>query len=78
MKSIFKIVFVTVFVSIIGYNICTTQKKDILSDLTLVNVEALANAESTNECQYCSLSVLAYCRDWGWGGCLGYPLAYEV
>ncbi len=46
MKKLFKITLVAAFVTGIGYNIYTNQKTDIMSDLMLANVEALANDES--------------------------------
>lgn len=50
-----------------------------LSDLTLDNIEALAdNSESSDECDGC-LRNLYVCRYYGdWGGCLGKAYIFEV
>lgn len=46
MKKIIKIALVTFFVTIIGYNIYSyKQSVEVVSDLVLANVEALAHFE---------------------------------
>lgn len=45
MKNYIKIAFVAAFAAIAGYSVYTSQKTDIISDLALANVEALAQSE---------------------------------
>ena len=45
MKKFMKIAFVAVFVAVAGYGVYTSQKSDVMSDLLMANVEALADAE---------------------------------
>ncbi len=45
MKKFMKIAFVAVFVAVAGYGVYASQKADVMSDLVLANVEALADAE---------------------------------
>lgn len=47
MRNYLKIAFVAVFAAIAGYGVYTSQKTDIMSDLALANVEALANPEDS-------------------------------
>ena len=42
MKKFMKIAFVAAFVAVAGYSVYASQKSDIMSDLALANVEALA------------------------------------
>ena len=42
MKKMIKIAFVEAFAAIAGYGVYANQKSEVLSDLTLANVEALA------------------------------------
>lgn len=47
MKKLLKIMLVAVFVAVAGYGVYTSQKiNNIMSELILANVEALANDES--------------------------------
>ena len=47
-KNILKATFVAAFALIAGFNVYNSQKSDVMSDLALANVEALANSrEST-------------------------------
>ncbi len=51
MKKMIKIAFVAAFAAIAGYGVYANQKTDVMSDLTLANVEALADGgETTIEC----------------------------
>jgi len=51
MKKMIKIAFVAAFVAIAGYGVYANQKSEVLSDLTLANVEVLAGSgETTIEC----------------------------
>lgn len=45
MKKMIKIAFVAVFAAIAGYGVFVNQKADVMSDLMLANVEALARYE---------------------------------
>ena len=49
MKKMIKIAFVAAFVAIAGYGVYTNQKSETLSDLTLANVEALADDAESGE-----------------------------
>ncbi|WP_195630855.1 NVEALA domain-containing protein [Bacteroides finegoldii] len=72
MKKILKHVFVVAFVTIASYGVYTNQKSDMVSDLVLANIEAMAlNDEVDEECNDCYI-LPATCKDWGWGGCKGY------
>ena len=56
MKKMIKIAFVAAFVAIAGYGVYTNQKSETLSDLTLANVEALADineTDSSGQTLYC-------------------------
>ena len=65
MKKMIKIAFVAAFAAIAGYGVYANQKSEVLSDLTLANVEALAGSgETTIEC------CLAL---WGTCKCTGCP-----
>ncbi|MPM09782.1 hypothetical protein SDC9_56105 [bioreactor metagenome] len=44
-KNIIKVTFVAAFAAIAGYNVYSSQKTDVMSDLFLNNVQALANDE---------------------------------
>lgn len=54
-KNILKVTLVAVFALIAGFNVYDSQKPDIISDLALANVEALAYYE-TNGDIYCPFS----------------------
>ena len=45
-KNILKVTLVAAFALIAGFNVYNAQKSDIMSDLALANVEALASGES--------------------------------
>lgn len=60
-KNILKTTLVAVFALIAGYNAYSSQKTGLISDLTLTNVEALANGGEGFDC-------LNGCVD-GFGGC---------
>lgn len=45
MKKFVKLAFVAAFVAIAGYGVYANQKSDLMSDLVLANVEALAGDE---------------------------------
>ena len=47
MKKMIKIAFVAAFAAIAGYGVYANQKSEVLSDLTLANVEALAGSGET-------------------------------
>lgn len=52
MKKLFKVTFVAAFAAIAGYGVYANQKSDVMSDLVLANIEALATPEqpSTSGC----------------------------
>lgn len=52
MKNFVKIGFVAVFAAIAGYGVYTSQKSELMSDLALANVEALAQSESGGNYKY--------------------------
>lgn len=49
MKKLIKLAFVAAFAAIAGYGVYTNQQVDVMSDLVLANVEALAKIEDPNE-----------------------------
>lgn len=49
-KSVLKIVFVSAFTLVAGYSIYASQQEVEMSDLAMVNVEALASNESSVTC----------------------------
>ncbi|WP_370448200.1 MULTISPECIES: NVEALA domain-containing protein [Bacteroides] len=53
MKKLLKYTFVAAFVTVAGYGIYTTQKNEMMSDLLLANVEALANDSETGDSVDC-------------------------
>ena len=56
MKKMIKIAFVAAFAAIAGYGVYANQKSEVLSDLTLANVEALADineTDSSGQTLYC-------------------------
>lgn len=63
-KNILKATLVAAFALFAGYNVYTSQKSDVMSDLTLANVEALAYGEDGGATITCSRS----CSD-GVGRC---------
>lgn len=48
MRNYLKIAFVTVFAAAAGYGVYTSQKSEVMSDLAMANVEALADPESSD------------------------------
>ena len=48
MSKLIKITFVAAFAAIVGYGVYANQKIDVMSDLALANVEALANDTEVN------------------------------
>ncbi len=48
MKKVMRVTFVAAVAAVAGYGVYTNQKKDIMSDLMLANVEALANNEANS------------------------------
>ena len=56
MKKMIKIAFVAAFAAIAGYGVYANQKTDVMSDLALANIEALASGETAK----CTDS----CKEW--------------
>ena len=52
-KNILKATLVAAFGLIAGFNVYNSQKSDVMSDLALANVEALASGEEVLERAYC-------------------------
>lgn len=64
-----KIAFVAAFAAIAGYGVYANQKTDVMSDLALANIEALADGgEGSGDCYGCAIYAIGICKDWGWGG----------
>jgi hypothetical protein len=74
MKKMIKIAFVAAFAAIAGYGVYANQKTDVMSDLALANIEALADGG----CYGCAIYAIGICKDWGWGGCKGQSLIHYV
>lgn len=63
MKNLMKFVFVAVFVAVAGYGVYTSQKSDVMSDLALANVEALADCEHVSyDTSYQDYKTESHCR----------------
>ena len=56
MKKMIKIAFVAAFAAIAGYGVYANQKPDVMCDLALANIEALASGETAK----CTDS----CKEW--------------
>ena len=52
-KNILKATFVAAFALIAGFNVYNAQKSDVMSDLALANVEALASGEDNRYHFWC-------------------------
>ena len=55
-KNILKAILVAAFALIAGFNVYNAQKSDVMSDLALANVEALADineTDSSGQTLYC-------------------------
>ena len=50
MKKFMKVAFVAIFAVTAGYGVYSSQKADVMSELALANVEALASGEGENQC----------------------------
>jgi hypothetical protein len=48
MKIFLKYVFAAIFAVVTGYSVYASQKPDVMSELVLANVEALASGEGGN------------------------------
>ena len=56
MKKMIKIAFVAAFAAIAGYGVYANQKTDVMSDLALANIEALADGgEGSGDCYGCAI-----------------------
>lgn len=69
--NILKVAFVVAVTMVSGINVFNTQKTQVLSDIALANVEALASGESSGreDCDpngiECSMLVIFPDGDWG-------------
>ena len=62
-KNILKATLVAAFGLIAGFNVYNSQKSDVMSELALANVEALASSEGGSLCsQYCTSSNSYHCH----------------
>ena len=53
-----KIAFVAAFAAIAGYGVYANQKTDVMSDLALANIEALADGgEGSGDCYGCAYTI---------------------
>ncbi len=60
-KNIFRTAFVAAFALMAGYGVYTSQQEKTMSDLALVNVEALANDNESSE-KGCKLHLTSICE----------------
>ena len=60
-KNILKATLVAAFALIVGFNVYNSQKSDMMSELALANVEALAESELSQKCGDCSTDKQVYC-----------------
>lgn len=77
-KNIIRTAFLAVFALMVSYSVCTSQQEEIMSDLALANVEALAQNEGgITECVGCVVTSNNLCKIFGdWGACVGEPDGY--
>ena len=59
-KNILKAILVAAFALIAGFNVYNAQKSDVMSDLALANVEALASGESSTTNRYQTMGYKPY------------------
>ena len=64
MKKFVKFAFVAAFATIAGYCVYSSQRSEIMSDLALSNVEALADNESTAPCKGYGSVLCTYNNIW--------------
>lgn len=61
---------------------CGKDITNVIADLTLANVEALASSneyEPGNDCSGCIMNSLYICKLFGdWGGCIGDPYVHHA
>lgn len=69
--TILKLIFSAALIVVAGITLYRAQEKEMLSDITLSNVEALARGEGDGDCSDCAIYAPGICKDWGWGGCTG-------
>ncbi len=62
MKNFIKVAFVAAFAAIAGYGVYTNQKTDVMSDLTLANIAALADGGEVSIPYICAGEVMG-CYD---------------
>ena len=60
-KNILKATVVAAFALVAGFNVYNSQKSDVMSELALANVEALAESELSQKCGVCSTDKQVYC-----------------
>ena len=60
-KNILKATVVAAFALVAGFNVYNSQKSDVMSELALANVEALAESELSQKCGDCSTVKQVYC-----------------
>lgn len=61
-KNMFKVAFVAAIAMVCGINVLHSQKCETLSEVTLANVEALADKTSESAGLGCKLSLLKICE----------------
>ena len=61
-KNILKVTLVAAFALIAGFNVYNSQKSDVMSDLALTNVEALADGREISIEYICKGNILG-CYD---------------
>ena len=74
-KNMMKVALVAAVAAMAGYGVYAHQTKEMMSDVMLENVEALATGEDgdvANDCVGCVYISWNLCRTFGdWGACLG-------
>ena len=66
-KNILKATLVVAFALIAGMNVYNAQQSDVMSDLALANVEALASGESSTTNRYQTMGRYDCIISWGAG-----------
>ena len=70
MKIFLKYVFAVIFAVVTGYSVYASQKPDVMSELALANVEALASGEGGGW-----IGKIWLDGEYGTGGCIHCPEA---
>ena len=72
-KKVLQVAFVAAIALVSGINVFNAQKKEVLSDIVLANVEALARGEWNEQTCFWLDADYKFCVPWGTGvACICY------